>query len=107
MRVVIRVSLGQLDTHCCPRSSASVNCAGCYSGPEQPRPSGQLADVLLEQRPCLVADLAAPFLVEPGGAQLVAEGAEVGLRERDAFLLELGLQRAVELVEVVALQQRD
>src|SRR4051812_21645161 len=68
---------------------------------------GQLADVFLEQPPGVGADLFAPFAVEAGRPQLVAERADVGLGERDALLFELGLQRPIEPREIVALQQRD
>src|SRR5215475_12841042 len=80
-----------------PVASETSTCA--MTGPYALR---QLADGLLEQRPCLVAIFTFPLGIETGGAQLVAERRRIGLIEDEALAGELVLDAGVELLGVGA-----
>src|ERR1700758_5149849 len=66
----------------------------------------ELADLLLEQRPGLLAELLAPFLVEAGAAQPIAEACRLGDIALEPLGLQPALQRRVELRDILALAQR-
>src|SRR5947209_5341558 len=68
--------------------------------------SAQRADLLLENRPGLVAVFALPLCVKTGAAQGGAEFLRIGLVEGHALLGQLALQAVVELAYVLALLHR-
>src|SRR5579885_1589193 len=93
------VCMARVDPALCavPSSSTEIIVTASASA------SGELADRALEQRPGVVAEALLPFGVEAGLAELGAEGIGRWLVEDHALRLQVGLQRRVELLDVLTL----
>src|SRR3954453_18319733 len=76
--------------------------APCYSRATR-NALRQLADRLFQQFPGLLAILALPFRIEPGGAELFAERRHGRLIEDEALAGQVLLQTGVQLGDVLAL----